>query len=292
MAIYTRAMRTALLAVGCVWFLTFTVWAEDDLATLSDEFNEPASLRDWQRVHEVEGSSADQLEGLDVDRTRPGNLVLIPRAVVWYQDYRGPLLFKPVAGDFVVSTSLVVGNRAGTGAPESAFSLAGLMIRSPREVDPQSWRPGGEIYVFLSLGAADRPGTFQFEVKTTVDSRSTLEISEGAAAAELKAARIGEVILLLRKLPGSDWQVHRRYRRADFPETLQVGIACYTDWPTCQAMDPAAHNQTAIDGGRPDLTAAVDYVRFARPTVPADWAGRDLADPAAVSDEQILEALQ
>lgn len=284
-------MRNLLTTTAMALLLALPAVAEDDLAALSDEFDDRRTLDDWQRVYEVEGSRADQLERFDIDRMRAGQMVLVPRAVVWYQDFRGPLVFKEVTGDFVVSTAIAVSNRAGTAAPSSQFSLAGLMIRAPREVTPQTWQPNGENYVFLSVGSANQPGTYQLEVKTTQNSRSNLEISDGAPTAELKAARIGDAFILLRKLPGEEWQVHRRYHRRDMPETLQVGITCYTDWPTCQRMDPAEHNQTVIRGGRPDLIAAVDYVRYARPIVPEAWNNRNAADLNAVSDAELIEAL-
>lgn len=262
---------------------------EADIARLSDEFDQPGTLAEWQRVNKVEKANADQLKRIAID-AKAGKLTLEPHASVWYRDYRGVLVFKPVTGDFIATTKLAVRGKAG-GAPQSQFSLAGIMIRTPRDVTPQTWRPGGENYTFLSLGAADRPGTYQFEVKTTVNSDSQLQISPGAPEAELRSARIGQAIIMLKRLPGQPWQIHRRYHRADMPATLQVGLTCYTDWPTCQKVAPAQHNRTVIKDGHPDLIAEVDYFRFRRPAVPAELAGKNLTDPAAVSDAQLLSFL-
>jgi len=265
--------------------------AADDLAAKSDEFDKgAASLRKWSRIFRVERSGADQLARLNVD-AKTGKLVLIPHTSVWYQDFRGVLVFQNIEGDFVASTQLAVHRRQGEGAPRSQFSLAGLMLRTPRDVTPQTWAPGGENYVFLSMGAASQPGQYQLEVKTTVNSNSQLEITEGAPEGQLRAARIGSAIILLKRLPDQPWQVHRRYNRTDMPATLQVGLTCYTDWQTCQRMDPATHNRTVIRGGNPDLVAEVDYVRFARPAMPAGLAGRNLADSNVVSDAELLAFL-
>src|SRR5438477_8249544 len=104
----------------------------DDLTALSDEFNDSATLAAWQRVEIVEGWNADQLEKLDVNTTRPGRLFMMPYSSTWYNDYRGELTFKTVTGDFVVTTDVEVSSRAGSGAPRSLYSLAGIMVRAPR----------------------------------------------------------------------------------------------------------------------------------------------------------------
>lgn len=262
----------------------------DDLAALSDEFNDPATKSRWQTVNQVEKWNADQLRVFDIARQVPGKLLLIPHTSVWYQDYRGVLLFKPVSGDFVVTTHLRVTRPDGKGPPNSQFSLCGLMVRAPRDITPQTWRPGGENYVFLSVGAANAPGTYQLEVKTTRNSDSQLEITDGAESMTLRTVRVGPAVLLLRKPENGPWVVHRRYRREDFPQTLQVGLTTYTDWETCKNMQPLQHNRTVIRTGNPQVRAEADYMRYARPVVPASLANRDLADPAQVSDAELLAA--
>jgi hypothetical protein len=234
---------------------------------------------------------ANQLELFDINGTRPGMMVMMPFTSTWFNDYRGELAFKLIQGDFVVTTDVQASQRNGTGAPRSAYSLAGIMVRTPRQVTPQTWTPGGENYIFLSLGAANQPGTFQFEVKTTLNSVSSLEVSSGANRAIIQIARIGPYLITLRQTQGGSWAVHRRYRRTDMPATLQVGLTTYTDYPTCSMFAPFIHNQTVIRTGNPDLLAAFDYVRYQRPRVPAGVAGRNLADPASVSDAQLLSFL-
>ena len=152
---------------------------------------------------------------------------------------------------------------------------------------------GGENYVFLSLGSANAPGTYQFEVKTTVNSVSTLNISNASSGeAEIQVARIGNAFLMLRReLPAGSWTVHRRYARADMPANLQVGMTVYTDWTTSQTVPPQTHNGSVLTIGNPDLVAQFDYFRFARPNVPAALAGRDLTNPAQVTDGELLAYL-
>ncbi|HEY3132395.1 MAG TPA: immunoglobulin domain-containing protein [Acidobacteriota bacterium] len=286
-------MRAPIL-VFLMLFFTVGVCGQlfaDDISPLSDEFNNASTLSQFQRVYQVEMWGADQLELFDINATRPGMMVMMPFTSTWYNDYRGELTFKLIQGDFVVTTDVQVSQRNGTGAPRSLFSLAGIMVRTPRQVTPQTWMPGGENYVFLSLGSANQPGTFQYEVKTTVNSVSTLEISPGTNHATIQVARIGSYLIMLRQIPGGSWTVHRRYQRTDMPATLQVGLTCYTDYQTASSFPPLIHNQTVIRTGNPDLVAAFDYIRYQRPQLPAGLVGRNLADPAAVSDAQLLSFL-
>lgn len=287
-----------------------------DIRPLSDEFASAATLADWRRIWRDEYWSADQLEQLDVGATTPGWITFVPYTSSWYADYRGELAYKLVAGDFVVGTRVDARSRSGSGAPGSTaggpagseYSLAGLLVRAPREdvvcCDASWWQPGGERYVFLSFGSADQTGSYQIETKATVaaqpNSLSSLEIgpaSEGPV--ELRTARIGIYVILLVREPGQDWRVQRRLVRADFPPTLQVGMTVYTDWAIVSTYPYGVHNDTAIahaylDPGAPadpDLRAQFDYVRFARPQVPPELAGANLADPQQVSDEALLALL-
>ncbi len=286
-----RKLRLFTLVVQFLVGPAFSQSTADDLTPLSDEFNDASTILQFQRVYQVEMWGANQLELFDINTTRPGMMVMMPFTSTWYNDYRGELAFKLVQGDFVVTTDVQVSQRNGTGAPRSQFSLAGIMVRTPRQVTPQTWTPGGENYIFLSLGAANQPGTFQFEVKTTVNSVSTLEISSGTNRATIQVARIGPYLIALRQIQGGSWTVHRRYLRPDMPATLQVGLTSYTDYPTCSTFPPFTHNQTVIRTGNPDLLAAFDYIHYQRPRVPAGLVGRNLADPAAVSDAQLLSFL-
>lgn len=261
----------------------------DDLAVLSDEFGDTATQGNWLRVFDVERTGADQLERFDIDRTQKGWMTLTPYTSTWYRDYRGALVHKRVRGDFVATTRVHTSGRSGRGAPASQFSLAGIMVRTPRDVTPQTWRPGGENYIFLSHGAANRPGNYQFEVKTTSASDSNLEISETRhAETEIRIARLGSHFILLRREPGGRWQVHRRYQRPDMPADMQVGMTVYSDYENASRLDPARHNVTVIRGGNPDLVARFDYFRFRRPDVPASLRGREFSNVAQVQDADLL----
>lgn len=279
---------TIFLAAMLVTISLPVTQAADDLAVLSDEFENASTISDWQRIHLVEGWNADQLRVWDIDATQPGRMVLEPYTSSWYENYRGALVFKEVTGDFVISAEVHVDDRDpgdGNMIPASDYSLGGLMIRTPRAItNPATqWTPGGENYVFLSLGNGNAVGaSFQFEVKTTINSVSTLILEDtNSPTATIQIARIGGDVIALYRLPNGPWIVHRRYDRDDLPATLQAGPVSYTDYAGTvfySGGDPYTQNSTVITdaGSNPDIVAGYEYVRFARPQVPAELVGQDL----------------
>ena len=278
----------------------------NDLALLSDEFDDAATLANWTRVNEEEGWMADDLEVFDINATTPGRMTMMPYTTSWFEDYRGPLVFKEVTGDFVITTDVEVSARDGASVPGigTEYSLAGIMIRTPRDITPQTWTPDGENYIFLSLGYGNaQPPDYQFEVKTTEDGDSTLILAPAPAnQAAIQVARLGTSVIVLRREPGQPWVIHNRYERADMPETLQVGLVSYTDWRKVSQFAPFVQNSNVLtdplpvgvndpDPGTPfvpDLIASFDYAHYFRPTVPSELAGLDLWDAGQVTDQQLL----
>ena len=279
--------------------------AYDDLTALSDEFDAPETISRWLRIYQTEGWGNNVLEQFDINTSRAGHAVMAPYTSSWYAEWRGELSYKVVTGDFVITTEVEPRNRAGTGAPGSAYSLAGIMVRTPRSMtNAAQWVPGGQNYIFLSFGTADNPGSYQFEVKTTVNSVSSLDLLPTTAGrAAIQIARVGAYLVTLRQESGGAWRVHRRYYRPDMPETLQAGLTVYTDWNVCFEAGEQTHNThvltnglvlpngTTLTGCNPDLVAAFDYLRYSRPQIPAEFAGADLSDPGAVPDNQLLSFL-
>lgn len=288
---------------------------------LSDEFDDPATLSHWTRHWQAEGWPVDQLQYLAIEpQTAGGALVMRPHSSGWWQDYRGELTFQRVTGDFVATSRVRPRNLAGSGAPGSTsgggqgseYSLGGLMARVPRpdvEANNANWARGGERYIFLSMGSADQPGVYQFEDKTTraalpgePNSSSELRITNAnASTVNLRLARIGEhVIALVQTVePAGNWFVLRRFRRADFPASLQLGLVAYTDYATVGTCSYEQHNTQILLHAcgapgvlaDPDLLLAVEFFRLRRPQVPAPLIGADLSNPAAVSDAQLLSFL-
>ena len=113
----------------------------NDLASLSDEFDDAATMSNWLRIHIVESWFADHLESYDINQTQAGRMVMMPYTSTWYQDYRGVMSFKEVTGDFVMTTEVHVSARDGVSIPgvDSQFALGGIMIRTPRNITPATW---------------------------------------------------------------------------------------------------------------------------------------------------------
>jgi len=203
-----------------------------------------------------------------------------------------------------VTTRVQASNRAGTGAPNRQYSLAGIMVRAPRAITPATWTPGGEKYSFLSIGSANNPGTFQYEVKSTsnedeLPQYSRLDISNTDCACGesiIQTVRLGQYVIQIAKTPTGPWRVINRYRRPDLPNTVQVGFVTYTDWQVVQQYPANVHNSTTITTefnqpgvpSQPDLLAHFDYIRFAAPQLPPGLVGVDLADPGVVSNATLL----
>jgi len=280
--------------------ITYSPPVADDLAALSDEFDDHATLADWQRNYLVEGwTGADKLEVWDINTSRSGHMRLMPYASSWYQPYTGAYAFKEVTGDFVVTMRMHAARRGGLpGRPTSAYSLGGIMVRTPRAFtnaapnpDPgpgvvlpwppsgytTPWTPNSENYIFLSYGYADAndwgniANTWYNEVKTTINGVSTLYATQsgipaGTDLVTLQIVRSGNVFVVLRRHDDvGGWIIENRFTRNDMPATLQVGITTYTDWPSAAAQNPFHHNRTVNTGSNPDLVADADYFRLRRP---------------------------
>jgi hypothetical protein len=272
--------------------------ADDDLVPLGDEFSGDAPDGRWRWFHEANGWPS-MLRAADVGRTRAGHLTLEPALSGWFADYHGPFLYQTVAGDFDVTARVRAGSAAAPGdsLPRSLWSLVGLMARAPRPVSPATWAPRAENWLFLTTGTAEAPGVPVFETKSTVNSGSNLKLRPGRSGwVELRLVRLRETFLLLSRLPGERWRVRERVLRRDLPGAVQVGVTAYSDGTSAPpAMaDPAAYNTAApaerARYGRPDLRAAVDYVRVRRPPRLSDVAPDWLVDHD-VSEATLLRFL-
>jgi hypothetical protein len=182
---------------------------------LDDWFDDPSSLADWQRVNQVEGWNADRLQQWNVDQTQPGRMVMQPHSVVWYKKWRGPMVFKEVAGDFIFTTEVQIGDRDDLGdrdaddiPNEAAFSLGGLMIRTPRDITSPAvdWQPG----IQLDDG---RPGIAWSEHSDRGTSGFRLFNHRQHDGFQTLRGKSGEVHQHV-----CDWLIRRSYRQQASPE--------------------------------------------------------------------------
>lgn len=272
------------------------------LSDLSDEFNRVCSLGEWQNVEEVEGWPQTHLEEYDINISNEGHLTMVPWTTAWFDDYRSTLLFKEVSGDFIFTIFVNSSNKAEDDQPSSTFSLSGAMIRTPTGItDAETeWALGNQNYVFLSIGSANVTNVPKFEVKSTINSNSVLNYNPVSGLSTLiRLVKIGGAIIVLHQLPGESYVVRQRYDRSDMPDTLQVGMVTYTDWPKVNTYSYSFHNFNTLNSDldpdptsyqpfNPDLIGTFDYARFQEVNLPAPYVGLDFSNPAEVSDAEIL----
>lgn len=259
--------------------------ANDDLWPLSEEFNAPGGLERWGDHAAAEGWPS-QIGRLDADTTSPGHLYLEPVTSSWFEDYRGVFLFKELEGDFVATTRLRVTGRS-TDVPVRDYSFAGLMVRKPRTVTPESWVPGDEDWAFITTGFGEgTAGSPQLETKTTRDSNSTLVLSPSRNAwLELRIVRVGTVLGMLYRFDDEPWTLSQRYVREDLPSRVQVGLNAYTDWQSVKTSAPE-FNRVRLEGPdtQPDLILRSDWVRFRRPGATEEQARRLISGSATSAE--------
>lgn len=222
-----------------------------------DDFGSSQSLTQWEQLS-VDGWSS-KIRTLEV---KNGQLIFEPTSSGWFEDNYAGFLYRSFTGDFELSTRIRV---EGTSSPlpKTAFSLAGLFVRAPRKVNVDNWERNKENWMFFSIGSATEPGTPQFEIKSTFNSRSTLKIYPAKAKwVELKIVRVSEVFTLLFKYEGEEWQILDQFIRPDLPESLQLGITAYADWPSVSEIYPdyETYNKKGTKADRGDLRAYFDYI--------------------------------
>jgi len=145
---------------------------------------------------------------------------------VWWQNTRGPMLFRPVKGDVEVSIKLKARKASNSEVfPDSAYQFGGIMLRDPTSAHMLT----SENYVFNVIGNRG-PNGIQVETKSTHNGWSSVQGTDWTTGdVELKIKRIGaQFSLFARSLEDADWQLVQEYQRADLPEILQLGVIVYS----------------------------------------------------------------
>jgi len=298
-------------------FLSFSIHSNGQIQLNNDEFDSAATLSNWSNITDVEGWNAEHLRMFNINTTSTDKLYMRPWTTSWFGNWRGPLLFKNITGDFSFTTQVSVTDSIGTGLPSSNYSLAGIMIRESTGLTNGStgWVPGQEDFIFLSLGYASETHSSlpviptpppHLEIKSTNNSSSSLQVSgiSTASDVQIRINRIGPYIICMYKEPGNTWVIRNRYNRTDFPPELQVGFVTYTDWPKLSTYTPAFANDNLLNSSlnpdpssnpnlpfTPDLIAEFEFARFDSIVVPSALAGLDLSNPTIVSDSILLDFL-
>eukprot|EP00510_Aplanochytrium_minuta_P002319 CAMPEP_0184015278 /NCGR_PEP_ID=MMETSP0954-20121128/6200_1 /TAXON_ID=627963 /ORGANISM="Aplanochytrium sp, Strain PBS07" /LENGTH=385 /DNA_ID=CAMNT_0026296001 /DNA_START=120 /DNA_END=1275 /DNA_ORIENTATION=+ len=262
----------------------------DPLAVLSDEFEDPSSISNWNRAYIADGWANNLVQNETLEN---GRLTVVPFASGWFEQQRGNFYYKEVTGDFVVTARISAAGKDG-GIPSSPFSLGGLMAGMNSNSVAGSWEPLSEFWTFIAMGTGDMTDSqSQFEVKTTLNSNSTLELRtmalDGVPAqvenATLQIARIGSNFIILIKLDGGEWEVFRCYGAPStgasaFPQSqipdasgpVQVGMHMYSDYFRFIGSNaiPTA-NEAPARVEQADLVISYDWIRFCSPNVPTEF---------------------
>jgi hypothetical protein len=243
--------RLAVLVVLLLAAVGASANASSDLAALSDEFDSPSSLANWQLMQ------GDVIDGAPARYAiESGNLVVHAAHTKWIDDQHAFYLWKEVKGDFVATVRVEVTGEH-TAVPTANWSLAGLLVRSPQTAK--------EDWINFTVGQAR--GKRVFERKSTRSTASILVLNAAPTGwLELRHVRIGNRFYLLRRADGGKWVVHWTYIRRDLPASLQVGFDA----------------QSGSGDDHADLLAHVDYVHYAPTNVPPRLRARVIRGRASM----------
>ncbi|SMF64214.1 hypothetical protein SAMN05661091_0045 [Paenibacillus uliginis N3/975] len=287
-----------LLLTTCITFTSASVALgsaeskpKDDLIELSDEFTNKDSLSNWKLHHEVEGWPS-QVEVLDINKSKPGALHLIPKTGTWYGDFRGVYAFKEINGDFIVTTRLKVSGKQSE-RPTGIFELAGLLVRQPKNTTASNWKPEQENWIYLNYGTPDTANELVLDSKINLKSQFTYTITPVATDwIQLKIAKVGPWFFQFYKFDHDDnWTLHRRVNLPELPKTLQVGINAHGNTVKSFSTDAKTFNETVYNSkeDHADLDVEFDFVRFQRPVVTDELKAKILKGEAL--DREIVDAL-
>lgn len=240
----------------------------DDLAALSDEFDDTSTLEQWLTATDVSNIRNEEkfITSMDINQTSEGSLYIVPAAGSWYSRNTGHLSYKKIKGDFTVTMRVKVTGKTSP-IPTGAFDLAGLMARSPSLVDGEVVPPTKENWEYHSTGGEGNKRILDF--KTTVNSSSSFRIKEvNSEWIILRMSRVGtKIVKLYKEDDQGEWQLASMNDRPDLPEELQVGVCVLTNL-----------------NGEPDHTIAIDYIRFNRPALSKDMQEKAAQKTATEED--------
>jgi hypothetical protein len=231
-------------------------------------FDSPLVLEGWSSL-DIEGWPDRWHELCFEEENGQRYLLIQPKVSSWYEDIIGGFLYQSVTCDFEVTARVKASGRKGL-TPIRSFSLGGLMVRTPREVIANRFDLGKENWLFLTTGTVDRPGEPQFEVKTTMNSISTLRSYPAQRGwVDLRIVRLRELFTLLYRYVGGEWTYLDQWVRPDLPQTVQVGFIAYTDWDGAAEVYPniEAINKGEIPNGVEDLILRVASIQFREPDI-------------------------
>ncbi|MEP7121803.1 MAG: hypothetical protein ABJE95_12865 [Byssovorax sp.] len=181
----------------------------------------------------------------------PGGLTLTPKPVFnngWFQSTIGPLLYREITGDFLITAHVRAVRVSNPEAPPGGqYNTAGLLARKPNEA---TWVLNDVGSQLTTVGAIDKVTTDGSTDKLPGDNGTP-----GSNLATLAICRLGDTFHLVRRFDGMmspTVTTSHTFAPGVMPKTLQVGMI------------------VGNYGGELDVEGVFDFVRFDCPMVDAD----------------------
>ncbi len=258
-----KSISNILIFSSLMTTVTFSHSQQNDLSSLNDDFNKTSSLSNWQSHHQTEGWPQFICK-VEIDEAE-SILYIEPSTSAWYGEFhRSPYYFKKVKGNFTITTKLKV-TGLKTLSPTKGFSLAGLMLRSPRPISISKFKKGYENWMFLSTGSATKKGKPQFESKNTVNGMSKLKVFPSKQGwVYLSISRIDHTFYQSYRYEGEQqWILLRVIERPEMPDELQAGMLAYSGfWNLMKWYFSAKKFNSNETKNKADLIAKFDFTHF------------------------------
>lgn len=195
----------------------------DPLASLSDDFSNPATLANWTLTNGSAASGEAVINGALV--------VTLNASTNWFNNATSWARTKQVTGNFQLVADVESENLAATAEPPNNFRLGGVIAFDPALVlTATDWVHG-------AFGAVDvaAPNNRRCESKTTNNGASVFTSAQfsgrtGPAGIRgfLRLTRIGtQFTVEFRALATDPWTLRDQFTRADMANTMAVGLMAY-----------------------------------------------------------------
>jgi len=235
----------------------------NDLTLLSDEFDNPETLKNWTFFHDKE-RWPNRIEKIGINKK---GLFIIPRIGCWVGDLQGIYLYKNITSDFIATTRVYVNGKSKKKS-DNDWAISGLMARTAKETTRENWTQNQENWVYLMHGKSPGRGVV-IDSKSNINSKWEAELSKSENGVELKMVRLGSLIINLRRFPDGQWKVLDRFVRKDMPTTLQVGLNMSVCNKLYEISDFNFNSRTTFSKNeQADSITHFDYIHFERPKYP------------------------
>jgi len=186
----------------------------------------PAASRPAASAAGLDGWSV--IKPFSVDARLDGGAIVLTltHQALWFNHEQGVLVYKPVQGDFRITSTVHARETSDPAAPPGGAGtaqLGGVMARAGTTA---------EDYVFVVVG--DDGNGLTIETKSTDDDVSTYAGPPWTSGdADLRLCRVGTTVTLYHRPAGSTgaWTKTGSYDRPDLPSSLQAGAAIYSGGP-------------------------------------------------------------